>query len=91
LSTPAENSEATWKKATKCNKHFLRGWLSVLGLKEGLVECATVCVKSMVILKNSVSLEVGIETDLLPDFENFLCTKIRKTHLFSWSPMPLET
>jgi hypothetical protein len=21
LSTPAENSEATWKKATKCNKH----------------------------------------------------------------------
>ena len=23
LSTPVENSEATWKKATKCNKHFL--------------------------------------------------------------------
>ena len=22
LSTPVENSEATWKKATKCNKHF---------------------------------------------------------------------
>ena len=25
-------------------------WLLVLGLKEGLVECATVCVKSVVIL-----------------------------------------
>ena len=31
-------------------KNFLRGWLLVLGLKEGLVECATVCVKSVVIL-----------------------------------------
>ena len=30
-------------------KNFLRGWLSVLGIKEGLVECATVCVKSVVI------------------------------------------
>ena len=29
---------------------FLRGWLLVLGLKEGFVECATVCVKSVVIL-----------------------------------------
>ena len=27
-------------------KNFLRGWLLVLGLKEGLVECATVCVRS---------------------------------------------
>ena len=33
-------------------KNFLRGWLLVLGLKEGLVECATVCVKSVVILIN---------------------------------------
>ena len=31
-------------------KNFLRGWLLVLGLKEGLAECATVCVKSVVIL-----------------------------------------
>ena len=31
-------------------KNFLGGWLLVLGLKEGLVECATVCVKSVVIL-----------------------------------------
>ena len=28
------------------------GWLLVLGLKEGLVECATLCVKSEVILMN---------------------------------------
>ena len=31
-------------------KNFLRGWLLVLGIKEGLVECATVCIKSVVIL-----------------------------------------
>jgi aromatic ring-opening dioxygenase LigB subunit len=29
---------------------FLMGWLLVFGLKECLVECATVCVKSVVIL-----------------------------------------
>jgi hypothetical protein len=28
----------------------LRGWVMVLNIKEGLVECATVCVKSEVIL-----------------------------------------
>ena len=31
-------------------KNFLGGWLVVLGIKEGLVECATMCVKSVVIL-----------------------------------------
>ena len=31
---------------------FLRGWLLVLGLKEGLFKCATVCIKSEVILLN---------------------------------------
>jgi hypothetical protein len=31
-------------------KNFLRGWLLVLGIKEGLVKGATVCVKSVVIL-----------------------------------------
>ena len=30
-------------------KNFLRGWILFLGLYEGLVECATVCVKSEVI------------------------------------------
>jgi len=33
-------------------KNFLRGWLLVLSVKEGLAECATVCVKSEVILKH---------------------------------------
>ena len=33
-------------------RNFLGGWLLVLGIKEGLVECATVCVKSVVILTN---------------------------------------
>ena len=33
-------------------KNFLGGWLLVSGIKEGLVECATVCVKSVVILIN---------------------------------------
>ena len=31
-------------------KKFLMGWLLVLGLKECLVECATLCVKSEVML-----------------------------------------
>jgi hypothetical protein len=35
-------------------KNFLGGWLLVLGIKEGLVECATVCVKSVVILWVSI-------------------------------------
>ena len=33
-------------------KNFLMGWLLVFGLKEGLVECATVWVESVVILDN---------------------------------------
>ena len=40
----------TFTQLTAQLKNFLRGWLSILGLKEGLVECATVCVKSEVIL-----------------------------------------
>ena len=35
-------------------QNFLRGWLLVLGLKEGLVECATVCIKSAVILQKGI-------------------------------------
>ena len=41
-------------------KNFLRGWLLVLSLKEGLVECATVCVKSEVILIKGASAVFGI-------------------------------
>ena len=32
------------------------GWLLVLGLKECLVECAIVCVKSVVILESTLKL-----------------------------------
>ena len=42
-------------------KNFLMGWLLVLGLKECLVECATLCIKSEVILiLMMVSFEVAI-------------------------------
>jgi hypothetical protein len=40
----------TFIQLTTRLKNFLRGWLLVFGLKEGLVECAIVCVKSEVIL-----------------------------------------
>ena len=40
----------TFAQLTTRLKNFLGGWLLVLGLKEDLVECATVCVKSVVIL-----------------------------------------
>ena len=40
----------TFTQVTARLKNLLRGWLLVLSLKEGLVECATVCVISEVIL-----------------------------------------
>jgi hypothetical protein len=40
----------TFTQLTASLKNFLMGWLLVLGLKESLVECATVCVKSEVML-----------------------------------------
>ena len=42
----------TFTQLTARLKNFLRGWLLVSDLNEGLVECATVCVKSEVILVN---------------------------------------
>ena len=42
----------TFTQLTAWLKNFLRGWLLVLGLKQGLVECATVCIKSEVMLTN---------------------------------------
>jgi hypothetical protein len=42
-------------------KNFLRGWLLILELKEGLVECATVCVKSEVILIYIIHYNTGPE------------------------------
>ena len=43
----------TFTQLTAKLKNFLRGWLLALGLKECLEECATVCVKSEVILVES--------------------------------------
>ena len=40
----------TFAQLSERLKNFLRGWLLVLVIKEGLVKCATVCVKSVVIL-----------------------------------------
>ena len=40
----------TFTQLTARLKNFLMDWLLVLGLEEGLVECATLCVKSWVIL-----------------------------------------
>ena len=45
----------TFTQLTARLKNFLMGWLLVLSLKECLVECATVCVKSVVILKHMLS------------------------------------
>ena len=42
----------TYTQVTARLENFVAGWLLVLGLKEGQVECATVCVKSEVILYN---------------------------------------
>ena len=44
------NSKTTLFLTTFTQLNFLNGWLLVLGLKECLVECATLCVKSEVIL-----------------------------------------
>ena len=40
----------TFTQLTARRINFYRGWLFIFGLKEGLVECATLCVKSEVIL-----------------------------------------
>jgi len=42
----------TFTQLTARINNFLVGWLLFWGLKEGLVECAIVCVKSWVILKD---------------------------------------
>jgi hypothetical protein len=45
----------TFAQLTAIFKNFLAGWLFVLGIKEGLVECTTVWVKSVVILSNMLA------------------------------------
>ena len=41
-------------------KNFLGDWLLILGIKEGLVECAIVCVKSVVILTKHCTAEYTV-------------------------------
>jgi hypothetical protein len=53
-------------------KNFLRGWLLILGLKEGLVECATVCIKSEVILKCTLVYTMPIVKDIFKYGRNTL-------------------
>ena len=56
----------TFTHLTPRLKNFLRSWWLILGLKDGLVKCATVCIKSEVILlywrgqtyANTVELEI---------------------------------
>ena len=60
-------------------KNFLRGWLLVLGLKEGLVECATVCIKSVVIL---VSVVRASERSVLTNETSNLSLQVTLSHIF---------
>ena len=62
-------------------KNFLRGWLLVLGQKEGVVECATVCVKSVVILKNYFSVILTFIKAIDALFMSNSVTKRRKIKL----------
>ena len=48
----------TFTQVTVRLKNFLVGCLLVLGLKECLVECATLCVKSEVMLHNKHAFEI---------------------------------
>ena len=48
---PDKNAVRILPFLTTFTQNFLRGWLLILGLKEGLEKCATVCVKSEVILR----------------------------------------
>ena len=60
-------------------KNFLSGWLLVLGLKECLVECATLCVKSEVILRSKdPCCEIG------PTFVNHFVLKRLNDHQSSY-------
>ena len=72
----------TFTQVTARLKNFLMGWLLalslkeglllVLGLKEGLAKCATVCVKSEVILG---SMYVICKMDPLQAMQFLLCAR----------------
>ena len=68
----------TFTQLTARLKNFLRGWLLALGIKEDLVECATVCVKSEVILKYmDFALLVSIHRNLSNDLVSVYSFRIR--------------
>ena len=54
----------TFTQLTARLKNFLMGWLLILGLKEGQVQCATVCVKSEVIL-GTMEDDGGVDTTVI--------------------------
>ena len=60
-------SFTTFSQLTARLKNFLRGWLLVLGLKECLVECATLCIKSEVILISNQETTISLRQNLLGD------------------------
>ena len=47
------------------------GWLLYLGLKEGQVECATLCVKSEVILTYTVKLDQMLTCIFFPSIAGY--------------------
>ena len=51
----------TFTQLAARHKNFLMEWLLVLGLKESLVECATLCVKSEVMLRCKYITELYVE------------------------------
>ena len=75
----------TFTQLTERLKNFLMGWLLVLGLKESVVECATVCVKSEVILTyNTTTINTATIT------KNFYCycCFLRNLAKIDWSRPP---
>ena len=77
----------TFTQLTTRLKQFLMGWLLFLGLKEGLVNCATVCIKSDVYL---VVTWIFILGQLWKYNENmdlvnkFIITSVNKDHFVQW-------
>jgi hypothetical protein len=90
----------TFIQLTARLKIFLRGWLIFLGLKEGLVECATVCVKSEFILLYTVlTLSYSTPWEIAPKgsrvwqkmsffsyyFYSWKCLKMHKSKKTQWT------
>ena len=74
---------ATFTQLTARLKNLLRGWLLVLSLKAGLVECATVCIKSEVILANT-----NANIDLITKPNHFR-VKVLKLEVFFTKPFDI--